>query len=326
MARSSNQKLKLATLLEIFLEHTNKQHPLTMKQIIDLLAQRGISAERKSIYDDIETLRLLGTDIKSARGKTTVYYVEERDFELSELKLLVDAVRASKFISSKQSEALIKKLLTLTNIYDRPSLNREIFVSNRAKTSEANVLGSVDAIHAALERDVDIHFKYFSWTVSKRKEFLRGGELYKISPWSLVWDDNNYYLIGYDTDKQSIRHFRVDKMENIVITDTKRSGKADFKSFDLGSYSNAAFGMFGGEMQRVTLSCNARLANIMLDRFGRSTVILNDGESFRITVNVIPSPVFLGWVMSFGDEVKILSPESVKQDLANLVKKNLGLI
>ncbi len=322
MPRLSNQKRKLVFLREILLEYTDEKHPMTMKEIINQLALKGIPAERKSLYDDLETLKVLGTDIRTVRNKTVGYYVASRDFEISELKLLVDAVASSKFIPAKNGNQLVKKLTNLAGIHDRPSLNRQIFVSNKNPSLESELFSAVDRIHEAIENDCDIMFKYFGWTVRKEKEFRRNGDFYKVSPWSLVWDDSSYYLVGFDTEKGEIRHFRVDKMTNVKVTETKRSGKEQFKLFDIQSYSNAAFGMFGGKMEKVTLRCHKRLANVMLDRFGSRTVILNDGETFRITVNVIPSPVFLGWVWSFGKEVEIISPQSVIDEFNKLDKQN----
>ena len=322
MPRLSNQKRKLVFLREILLEYTDEKHPLSMKEIINRLALKGIPAERKSLYDDIETLKVLGTDIRTIRNKTVGYYVANRDFEISELKLLVDAVISSKFIPTKNGNELVKKLTNLAGVYDRPSLNRQIFVSNKNPSFESELFHTVDRIHEAIESDCDIMFKYFGWTVRKEKEFRRNGDFYKVSPWSLVWDDSSYYLVGFDTEKGEIRHFRVDKMTNVKITETKRSGKEQFKQFDIQSYSNAAFGMFGGKMEKVTLRCHKRLANVMLDRFGSRTVILNDGETFRITVNVIPSPVFLGWVWSFGKEVEIISPQKVIDEFKRLDNEN----
>ena len=318
MPRLSNQKLKLAYLQQIFLNQTDKNHPITTKQIIDALAAKGVSAERKSIYDDIEALRVLGMDIQAIKGKSTGYYLANRDFDISELKLLTDAVAASKIISESQSQRLIKKLASLACLHDRASLNRRVFVSNRSKNTDNDILKAVDLIHQGIEKDLSVKFKYFSWTPQKTKEYRRDGRFYSVSPWALVWDDSCYYLVGYDNDLCQIRHFRVDKMEKIILSSLPRQGKQEFKNFDIDAYSDAAFGMFGGKPQRVTMRCANRLANIMLDRFGKDTVILCDGDSFRITVNVIPSPVFLGWVLSFGNEVEILSPAEVAESVKAL--------
>ncbi len=323
MPRSANQKKKLSVLRSVLLERSDEKHPLTMKELINALAAHGINAERKSIYSDIETLRELGTDIRTVRGKSTGYYVNSREFELPELKLLVDAVRASKFITEAKSAQLIKKLASLANMHDRRALNRAVFVSNRVKSMNEDIYTTIDTVHEAIEDNVDITFKYFRWTPEKKKELQRGGAPYRVSPWTLVWDDSNYYLVGYDNDKKEIRHFRVDKMINATLTETKRSGADEYKKYDITSYSGAVFGMFGGTTERVTLSCTNRLANVMLDRFGKDVTVMKDGsDRFRITVNIAPSPIFLGWVISFGDEVRIASPEHVAKRLEDLKKSN----
>lgn len=318
MARSSLQKRKLLLLRSILLENTDETRFLTMKELIAHLAANGISAERKSIYDDIETLRVLGIDIQTVRGKSTGYYVASRRFEMPELKLLIDAVRASKLMPEAQSASLIEKLTELAPVHDRPSLNREVFVSNRAKTLDTDIFNTVDRIHEAIEKNLNISFKYFSWTVKKQKEYRKDGHTYSVSPWSLVWDDSHYYLVGFDTDRNEIRHYRVDKMESVAVTEAPRSGEEEFKRFDINSYSESVFGMFGGTPERVTLRCSNRLANVIIDRFGADVPILCDGDSFRTYINVVPSPVFLGWVISFGNDMEILSPEHIADELKKL--------
>ncbi len=321
MPRSVNQKKKLPILRSILLERSDETHPLSMKEIISALAAHGINAERKSIYNDLETLKELGLDVRTVHGKSVGYYVAEREFELPELKLLVDAVRASKFIPEKKSASLIKKLASLANMHDRKALNRAVFVSNRVKNGNEDIYATVDRIHDAIESDVDITFKYFQWNARKEKELRRNGARYCVSPWSLVWDDSNYYLVGFDRESGEIRHFRVDKMLDTKIEDTRRVGREKFEKYDITSYSGAVFGMFGGKTERITLSCTNRLANVMLDRFGSSIPLLKDGDDrFRITVNVAASPIFYGWVISFGGEVKILSPESAASEIEKLLK------
>ncbi len=318
MPRSSNQKIKLTAVRNILLENTNPSHPITVNEIIKELKAMGISAERKSIYNDMETLKMLGVDIQTVRNRTVGYYIDKREFDISELKLLIDSVRASKFIPEKQSTKLIEKLSSLACIHDRPSLNREVFVSDRAKKLNGDIFATLDIIHSAMESNVSIHFKYFQWTVEGQKEYRKNGEYYSVSPWSLVWDDSTYYLVGFDNDLGEIRHYRVDKMALAKTTLNQRLGKEEFKKYNITAYSGAVFGMFGGEMQRVTLSCANRLANIMLDRFGSDTPIIKDGDRFRIHANVVPSPVFLGWVLSFGREAEILAPKEVRENYLKL--------
>ncbi len=322
MPRSANQKKKLSMLRSILLERTDPSHPMTMPEIISALAAYDISAERKSVYNDIETLKELGVDIKTVRGKSVGYYVASREFELPELKLLADAVRSSKFIPEKQSGELIKKLSSLAGVHDRKSLNRAVFVSNRAKVINSEVYKTVDCIQEAIEDNSDITFFYFSWTAEKEKVLRNNGNRYRVSPWALVWDDSNYYLVAFDTEKQSIRHYRVDKMLDAQITEFSRQGKEQFDEYDISSYSSAVFGMFGGKPQRVTLKCENSLANVMIDRFGRDVVILNDGKSFRVHVNVVPSDVFFGWVASFGGDVEIIFPNEVKKKYDSLLSNH----
>lgn len=320
MPRSVNQKKKLTILRSVLLERSDELHPLTMKELIDALAAHGISAERKSIYNDLETLRELGLDVCTVRGKTTGYFIGSREFELPELKMLVDAVRASKFITEKKSAKLIKKLSSLASVHDRKALNRAVFVSNRTKSDNEDIYYTIDCIHEAMESNRNIAFRYFNWTPEKNRELRRNGETYNVSPWSLVWDDSNYYLVGYDQKSKEIRHYRVDKMIKVNITTEERSGETDFKKYDISSYSGAVFGMFGGKMERVTLSCANRLANVMLDRFGNDTTVMKESdERFRITVNIVPSPIFLGWVISFSGDVRIVSPESIADELNTLL-------
>ncbi len=321
MAKTTNQKKKLAVLMNIFAERTDASHPMSIKELIAALEAFDIKAERKTVYSDIEALKELGNDIQMIRGKTTGYYLTKREFELPELKLLADAVRASKFITEKKSEQLIKKLSRLANCHDRASLNREIFVSNKAKSENEDIYLTVDRIHEAMESDRKISFGYFSWTHEKKKELRRNGARYTVSPFALVWDDSNYYLVGFDDGKSEIRHFRVDKMLKTALCQEKRRGKEEFESFDIRSYSGAVFGMFGGEKQRVTLSCANRLANVIIDRFGQDTVILKESDSrFRVHVNVVASPMFLGWVLSFQGEISIVSPENVLRAAEEIIK------
>ncbi len=313
-------KKKLPILREILLERSSKDRPLGMKDILSALSAYGISAERKSIYSDIEALRELGMDIRTVRGRGVGYYVASREFELPELKLLVDAVRASKLITEKKSSELIKKLASLAGEHDRKSLNRAVFVSNRAKSENEEIYNTVDTLHEAIENDKKVGFCYFSWSPEKKKVKRRDGARYIVSPWSLVWDDSNYYLVGYDHAVREIRHYRVDKMLDIALLGGPREGEKEFSDFDLRSYSGAVFGMFGGKPERVTLECANHLANTMLDRFGSDTVILSHGDRFRIHVNIVESPVFLGWVLSFGGDVEIISPPSLAEKLEELKK------
>jgi len=318
MPKSANHKLKLLYLMKIFLEYSDEDHPLTVADLATHLAGYGITAERKSLYSDIEMLREFGLDIETVEGRAHGHYVASRDFELPELKLLVDAVQSSKFITQKKSRELIKKIEGFASKYQATGLERQVFVANRIKTMNESIYYTVDYIHTAISNDSQICFKYFEWTSDKQKRLKHGGKDYILSPWSLTWDDENYYLVAYDSDCGEIRHYRVDKMLNISLTDEKRDGRQVFSDFDMAVYSRKTFGMYGGNEERVTLRCKNHLAGVIIDRFGMDTVFFNSTEeTFEINIQVAVSPMFLSWVMNFGSEMKVLSPKSVQDKIAN---------
>lgn len=313
MSRGSNQKLKLIYLMKILLEKTDDKHSLTLAEIQDELAEYNITAERKSIYADFEALRTYGLDIVSEqRSRTVYYYVGSRNFELVELKLLVDAVQSSKFITEKKSRQLIKKLEGFASQYEAKELHRQVYVQGRIKTMNESIYYNVDKIHQAIGKNVQIRFQYYQWNVDKEMELRHGGAFYQISPWELIWDDENYYLIGYDHKAGIIKHFRMDKMLKISLLDEIREGKEFFEKVDMASYSKKHFGMFDGEEQSVRLECENRFAGVMIDRFGKEVSLRKtDEEHFVVNVDVAVSRQFLGWIIALGNGVKILGPEAV---------------
>ncbi|MEL4106932.1 WYL domain-containing transcriptional regulator [Oscillospiraceae bacterium WX1] len=317
MAKSANQKLKLLYLKSIFEEKTDEHHVLTVQELIRQLAFYDVSAERKSIYDDLEALKLFGLDIVSVRGKTTGYYLSGRTFELPELKLLVDSVQSSKFITHKKSIELIKKIESLCSAYEGQSLQRQVFVSNRIKTMNESIYYNVDKIHAGISDNKMISFKYFEFTVTKERVFRRNGERYVISPYALTWDDENYYMVGFDAKADRIKHFRVDKMTDILVTEAMRLGQEHFKNLDIAVYAKKLFSMFGGQEETVRLQFSNRFIGAVIDRFGKEIIVTSsDDERFEFQISVAVSPQFLAWVISFGDEAKILSPPSVVEKMA----------
>lgn len=313
MAKGSNQKLKLLYMAKIFMEKTDEEHGLSVQEIIKLLNQYGVNADRKTLYLDFEELRHFGMDIVSNPvGRNVYYHLTARQFELPELKLLVDSVQSSKFITERKSRELIKKLESMVSIYDARQLQRQVVLSGRVKTMNESIYYSVDTIHDAINDDRQITFQYFQWNVLKKPELRHDGAWYRISPWALVWDDEYYYLIGYDAAAGVIKHYRVDKMLHLDMTDEKREGKDVFKKLDLARYSKGLFGMYGGEELTVTLLCENNMAGAIIDRFGKDiSLIREDEEHFKTHVTVSASKQFLGWVIALGKGVKIISPESL---------------
>lgn len=312
MAKSEKQKLKLLYIMQLLLEKTDEDHPVTMAEIIEYLERNDIQAERKSIYNDIQLLTDFGLDIISIRERPGGYYLASRQFELAELKLLVDAVQSSKFITSKKSRELIKKLGTLCGSSQAKQLQRQVVVTNRNKAVNESIYYNVDMIYNAIAANVKVRFQYFEWNVNKEMRLRKNGAFYCVSPWLLTWDDENYYLIAYDDEAGMIKHYRVDKMLKIDLTGEERSGKEAFADFDIAGYSKKTFGMFAGEEETVTLCLEDGFTGVVVDRFGTEAALRKKDEAHILArVNVAVSRQFFGWVCGLGTGVKIEAPESV---------------
>ena len=322
MARSANQKLKLLYLAKLFQEETDEEHALSLAQIADRLEAQGIHADRKTLYQDFEELRYFGLDVVSEqRGRTYYYYLGERDFELPELKLLVDSVQSAKFISDRKSGELIRKLEHLASVHQARQLQRQVVISGRVKSMNESIYYNVDRLHEAINRNVQIRFQYFQWNVKKEPVLRRGGEKYQVSPWGLMWDDENYYLVAYDAKDGIIKHYRVDKMLKIDVTKVAREGQEAFRKVHLPGYSKSLFGMFGGEDRRVTLEADNAMAGVMIDRFGKEVRMLPvDEEHFRVSVDVAVSPQFFGWLSALGPRVRLTGPEEVVRRMREQVR------
>lgn len=322
MPRKDGQKAKILVLLRILEQRTDEKHLLGVPQLIEALEQEGVPCERKSIYTDIDALRAMGYDIELQRGPGGGYYIANRPFQLPELKLLVDAVQSSRFITQRKSRELIGKLAGLANRYDAQKLQRQVFVSGRVKSMNESAYYTVDALYEAIDADRMVQFLYSDWGVDKRRRHRRGGKPYRVSPWALAWENNSYYLIAYEDYEEpfGIRHYRVDKMSAVKQAEEPRRGKALYDQFDLSAYMQSMFNMYGGPVCNVTLRCENRLATPMLDRFGAGINLISEADNrhFRITVPVAASPQFLGWVCGFGDAIEVLEPPQVRAQMAAL--------
>ena len=314
MAKSANQKLKLLYIARLLMRKSDENHLISTAQIIEELGRNGISAERKSIYDDIESLRYFGLDIIQIKGRQGGYYLGERDFELPELKLLVDSVQSSKFITQDKTYDLIKKIESLASVYDGQLLQRQGYIQNRVKSMNESVYYAVDAISDAITQNKQITYKYFELNLKKERVYRHNGQLYKSSPFALVWDNENYYMIAWDSSANKMKHYRVDKMYGVTMTNEKREGTEAFEKTDMSAYTKSVFGMFGGTEEKVKIRFANHLAGVVIDRFGRDTMIIKDGdEHFTISVDIAISRQFLAWVFAFGTDTEILSPESVRE-------------
>lgn len=323
MSRGENQKLKLAYLTRIMLEKTDEDHALTLAQIIAELEARGVTAERKSLYTDFADMTdKLGVEIiKEQVGRDTFYHVGSRDFELAEVKLLIDAIQSSKFITEKKSRDLIKKLKTFVSEHQAKQLDRQVYVQGRAKTMNESIYYNVDDLHKAIGENKKISFKYYRWNVDKKLEERNHGIVFTVSPWALTWDDENYYLVAFDDYDQKIKHYRVDKMKQIELLEEKRAGKKEFKGFDMAAYSKMNFGMYSGRKEKVKIEFNNYMVGVFIDRFGKDISIVPIDEKNSYThVDVAISPQFFAWILSLGDEVKITGPEKIVEEMKEYVQ------
>ena len=293
-----------------------------MNDILDYLLSCDIQAERKTIYDDMETLRLYGEDIVLSKGRYGGYFCASHKFDLREIKLLVDSVQSSKFIPEKQSLKLIGKLEELTNIYEAGELQRQVYVTNRVKSIRESVFINVDYIAEAINSDKAISFKYFTYNLRKEPEYRHDGKRYNVSPFALIWDDENYYLLGYDNEEMRMKHFRVDKMDKITITQTSRAGTEEFSKVDMSQYNVKVFSMYSGNEETVKIKFRNNLVAVVIDRFGKNiSIVPEDKEHFSISIRAQISPQFYAWLFGFADECEIISPAYVKDEYIKKLKQ-----
>ena len=313
----ADDKLKILYLMKMLLDETDPDHPMNATEIADKMNRRYnyTTYNRKTIYADVERLKTFGLSIGQTKGAGFGYFVKDRVFDLAELKLMVDAVQSSKFITKRKSVELIRKLETLTSEYNAQFLKREVYIRNRIKSSNDSIYANVDTIHAAINDNRQIQFQYCEWTVKKTLVPRKSGEVYIISPWALTWDDENYYMVGYDAAAGMIKHYRVDKMKNTKSTDQTRKGRELFEDFDLAAFARKTFGMYGGEEKEITLECENHLVGVVIDRFGQDIMLVpEDDGHFRTNVTVAVSPHLFGWLAAVGKGIRIVFPEAVKTE------------
>lgn len=326
MPKSENQKQKLLYIAQYLMENTDENHAVSTPQLIEYLNSQGIKAERKSIYNDIDTLNDFGMDIIRSEEHRGGYMLASRPFELAEVKLLVDLVQSSKFITEKKSRELIGKLETLTSKYDAKAMQRQVEIVGRSKTQNETIYYNVDIIHTAIHKNVKIRFHYFDWDVNKKMQLRHDGAWYEVSPWKLTWDDENYYLIAWDGKTEDVRFYRVDKIVDITLTEQTRDGKEAFEGMYLADLSKKTFGMFAGKEKTVRLRAEDSLTGVIIDTFGTEVALRKDGEQhFIARADVEVSSQFFGFLAGLGNRVEIISPDEVrteyKEYLANIISQ-----
>ncbi len=325
MARTSGQKTKLLILYHLLLAKSDEDHPISTPQLLDALEREGVTAERKSVYADMEALQDFGLNVQFRKGKDGGWFVGERDFQLPELKLLVDAVQSSRFISRKKSGELIHKLEGLAGEHQAKQLRRQVYVDGRVKTGNESVYYAIDKLHTAIAAGKAVTFQYFDYNVKKEKVFRREGKRYTVSPYGLIWSDENYYLVGLDhQEKGEPRCYRVDKMASLAVTGCPREISPETRDFDLAEFGRERFHMFSGRPAQVRLRCENKMVNVMLDRFGQDVMLIPDGEDhFILTVDAVVSPQFYGWLFGLTPAVELTAPDWAVEEYKDMLKTAL---
>ena len=310
MPKSDNQKLKIFYILDYLEKNSNQGHPIRATELAAMLENlHGIRCERKTVYSDIAALQDYGVDIVSLPGKNGGYYIASRNFELPELKLLIDAVQSSRYLTEKKSRELIEKLCNQCNEHDAKLMRRNVVVSGRVKSMNETIYYNVDAIQEAIAQNRQITFRYFDWDISGKRRY-RDRE-YAASPYGLCQDNENCYLLAH-SQRHGITSYRVDRMADIQLLEAPRVPCPELTGKNLTEHANRLFQMYAGEAVDVKLRFHNSLVNVVIDRFGKDTMLIPDGEDhFAFTVKVAVSPMFLSWVIGFGQKAKVLHPQSV---------------
>ena len=322
MPKSDNQKLKIFYILDYLQRYSHQDHPVGAPELIHMLDQQhSISCDRKTVYSDIAALQDYGVDIVSLAGKNGGYYIASRNFELPELKLLIDAVQSSRFLTEKKSRELIEKLCTQCSVHDARLMRRDVLVSGRVKSMNETIYYNVDAIQEAISQNRQITFRYFDWDLNGKRNYRE--KQYIASPYGLCQDNENCYLLAH-SPRHGVTSYRVDRMQDIRMSEEPRTPCPELTGKNLTEYANRLFQMFYGETSTVKMRFHRSLTNVVIDRFGRDTMLIPDGEEhFVFTVNVAVSPVFFSWLLSFGNKAKILHPQSVIDSCTRLCREAL---
>ena len=324
MAKSKNQKQKILFIMDYLQKHSHKDHPVKTAQIITMLREEGISADRKSVYSDIEALIAYGLDVVSIKGRDGGFYIASpREFQQSELKLLIDAVLSSKYLTERKSRELVKKLCALCGTdTDAQLMQRNVMVSGRIKSMNESIYYNVDKIQEAIAQDLQITFHYFDWDIKGQRAYRE--KEYLASPYGLCQDNEHCYLLAY-SQRHGITSYRADRMDNISLTEEKRVPCPELTGKNLIMHANRLFQMYSGETVGVKLRFHTSLINAVMDQFGKDVMMIPDGEDhFNITVNVAVSPMFLSWVIGFGNKAQILYPQSVAEQCVQLCQQTLN--
>jgi len=322
MPKSYDQKLKILYILDYLQKNSHEDHPVRAAELIDMLNKKEISCDRKTIYSDIAALQQYGVDIITVPGKNGGYYIASRSFQLPELKLLIDAVQSSRYLTEAKSRQLIEKLCDQVGEHEAGLLKRNVYVSGRVKSMNETIYYNVNDIQEAISQNRQITFRYFDWGMDGKRHYRE--KHYLASPYGLCQDNENCYLLAY-SERHGITSYRVDRMTDLQITQDKRIPCPDLTGKAFTDHANKLFQMFAGDSVDVKLRFHKVLLNVVVDRFGRETMLIPDGpDHFNFTVKVAVSPMFLSWVIGFGDKAQILYPQSVIDECKKLCQQAMS--
>ena len=311
MPKSDNQKLKIFYILDYLQQNSHEEHPVRAAELIHMLdRQHNIRCDRKTEYSDIAALMDYGVDIVTKSGKNGGYFIASRNFELSELKLLIDAVQSSRYLTEKKSRELIEKLCKECSVHDARLMKRNVLVSGRVKSMNETIYYSVDTIQEAIAENKQITFRYFDWGIDGKRRYREKD--YQASPYGLCQDSEYYYLLAH-SDRHGVTSYRIDRMSDIALSSADRTPCPELTGKALIEHANRLFHMYSGDAVDVKMRFHKDLTNVVIDRFGNNTMLIPDGnDHFVFTVRVAVSPMFLSWVIGFGKKARIVYPESVK--------------
>ncbi len=322
MAKTEGQKLALLYIKDHLERNSNEDHPLSASELIRHLETKGLSCDRRTVYANIRALQEYGMDIEVREGGKGGFYLASGIFQTPELKLLIDAVQSARFLTKRKSRELTRKLMNLCSRHDESLLSRQMVVTGRAKSMNESIYYNIDAIQEAIAAGKKITFRYFDWDIGHTQRFRSGP--YEASPYALCVDSENYYLLAH-SDRHGVTHYRVDRMTKITISDENRTPCPELNEKALKGYSKKVFQMFAGNTERVKLRMNRKLANVVYDRFGEEVMLVPDGDDhFTFTADVDISPIFLSWVVGFGENAQVLHPASVRQACRELCRSYLA--
>ncbi|HWR28486.1 MAG TPA: WYL domain-containing protein [Negativicutes bacterium] len=318
------QKIKLLKLYEMLRQHTDEDRPLSTNQLCAMLESEGITCDRRTLSEDIDTLNANGFEVLHRRTRyAKLYYIVDRQFDLAEVKILIDAIQAASFITKQKTESLTAKVANLAGSHQAAALKSNLVTFNTRKHTNEAIYYTVDALENALQKQCKASFRYFDLNERGERVFRKDGERYLVNPVGLVYHEDNYYLVTYHETHEATVNYRVDRMADVHIEDSSVAEQAIALSDELGVYTERVFKMFNGPQATVELQFDRKLIDAVHDKFGESVKIISCKRGLcKATVEVLVSPVFFGWCFQFGHNIKILSPNFVAAEM----KEHAGVV